>query len=94
MLRVIPKHMYKDVEIGDVRVCGYKSEVMDYSDGLNNPKSDHRHVSLSITTSSGSAYCADFKFTVYGRENLEKMKEAIDFALEIIEEPDKDEENG
>ncbi len=83
MLSEIPKDKYKKVKIGkQVEATGYKSEAYDYVNGLNEPPIlDNDQVDLVIET--GYDRSSDFKFRVHGREDLLKLKEAIDFALEI-----------
>lgn len=84
MIQKIPKDKYKSVEIGEnITATGYKSLIYDYSDGFNNPKLNDNEISLSIVTNSAGP---DFKFTIQGRRNLEKLKESVDFALEIDKE--------
>ena len=82
MLSEIPKDKYKSVKIGkQVEITGYKSETYDYPDGFDNPVLNNDQVSLTIET--GYDRSSDFKFRIHGREDLLKLKEAIDFALEI-----------
>jgi hypothetical protein len=83
MLSEIPKDKYKSVKIGkQVEVTGYKSGTYEYPDGFNKPsKLNNELVSLTIATGYDSS--SDFKFRIHGRKDLLKLKEAIDFALEI-----------
>jgi len=82
MLQTIPKDKYKTVKIGkQVEVTGYKSTTHDYPEGFDSPsKLNNELVSLTIET--GYDRSSDFKFRIHGREDLLKLKEAIDFALE------------
>ncbi len=84
MLSEIPKDKYKRVKIGkQVEVTGYKSESYDYTNGFNKPAIlNNNEVSLVIET--GYDRSSDFKFRIHGREDLLKLKEALDFALEDI----------
>ena len=82
MLRTIPKDKYKSVKIGEqVEVTGFKSETYDYPNGFDKPVLNNEQVSLSINTNYDKA--SQFKFHISGREDLLKLKEAVDFALEI-----------
>ena len=84
MLQTTPKNKYKSVNIGEnVSITGYKSTTCDYSEGLHHAKLNNNQVSLQIRTNHDAS---DFKFEVNGRENLEKLKEIVDFALEIKED--------
>ena len=86
MIRRIPKDKYKRVKIGkNIEAVGYKSETYDYNgeDGFNSPKLNNEAVSLVIRTNYD---VSDFEFRIRDRKNLLKLKEAIDFALEIKEE--------
>lgn len=83
MLSVIPKDKYKSVKIGkQVEVTGYKSITYEYPEGWNSPAIlNNEQVSLTIET--GYDRSSDFRFCIHGREDLLKLKEAIDFALEV-----------
>ena len=84
MLRTIPKDKYKSVKIGkQVDVTGFKSETYEYPDGFDNPVLNNDRVSLTINTNHDKA--SQFKFHISGREDLLKLKEAVDFALEVDE---------
>jgi hypothetical protein len=82
MLRTIPKDKYKSVKIGkQVEVTGFKSETYEYPDGFNKPSVlNNDLVSLTINTNYDAS---EFRFRINGREDLLKLKEAIDFALEV-----------
>lgn len=83
MIHTIPENKYKTVKIGKlVEATGFKSETHEHPDGFNKPsKLNNDMVSLSIKTNYDKS--ADFKFRIHGRKDLLKLKEAIDFALEI-----------
>ncbi len=84
MIRTIPKNKYKLVDIGkNIAATGFKSECYEYPESLNKPVLNNDQISLSIRSGYDTS---DFKFTISGRKNLEKLKEAIDFALEIKED--------
>lgn len=83
MLSEIPKDKYKKVKIGkQVEVTGYKSESYDYTNGHNEPPILNNEL-VSLTIATGYDSSSDFKFRIHGREDLLKLKKAIDFALEI-----------
>ena len=82
MIRRYPEDRYKRVEIGDkVSATGYKSESYHCNDGFDNPKPDNEQIELIIEASS-------FKLSVRGRKKILKLKEVVDFALEIDEKKD------
>ena len=88
MIQIIPKDKLKRIGISkEVEVTGYKSRTYDYSEGLNfKPKIDHDHISLIFKTISSGSTFSDFSLNISGRDAILKLKEAIDFALEIDEE--------
>jgi hypothetical protein len=78
MLENTLENRYKRVALeNNVEVSGYKSRSYFYSEGeFEDGKLNNDIISLIIKDSS-------FKLEVNGRENLLKLKEALDFALEI-----------
>ena len=85
MHQTIPEDKYKRMKIGkNVEATGYKSLIYDYSEGFDSPKINNDLIHLSIKNSQfGSSL---FELDVRGRDSLLKLKEAIDFALEIEDE--------
>jgi hypothetical protein len=88
----MPENKYKRIELSeDMEVTGYKSMTCDYDPEkcpqgkLNNDK-----ISLSIKTIGKEPSFSSFSLDIEGRELLLKLREVIDFALEI----DKEETDG
>jgi hypothetical protein len=85
VVQTIPEDAYKRVKIGDsVEITGFKSRCYSYPDGLNNaPVLNTDQIDLTIKVQDEAS---SFKFDIRGRENLLKLKEALEFALEIEKE--------
>lgn len=77
MIQTIPQDKYKSLTLKELDVCGYKSWCYNYINGHNSePVLDDNEVSVEING-------ACFRLRVSGREEVEKLKEAVDFALEL-----------
>ena len=78
----IPKDKYKKVKIDkSISAIGFRSTSYDFQDKLISD-----NIQLTIQTDT---HDASFKFNIYGRDKVLKLKEAIEFALEIDEEREK-----
>ncbi len=71
--------MYKSFEIEGLRISGYKSDRIRWNKDFVTGKIDPDGVHLSFREGS-------FKFSIGGKENLEKLKDIIEFALKIENE--------
>ena len=85
MYQKIPKDKYKRVKIDDdIDVTGYKSMSYDYDfEKYPTGKIDYNRVNFVIET---KGYRSSFTLSINGRDSLLKLKEALEFALEIEEE--------
>ncbi len=79
MIQTIPENMYESFEIGELRITGYKSGRIKWNKDFVTGKIDPDGVHLSFNEGS-------FSFGIGGKENLEKLKEVIEFALKIENE--------
>jgi len=93
MIRTIPEDKYKSVIVDKcIDITGFKSERYTWPNGHNSPSvldTDAVHLNITSGGKFSSGNSPEFKFVIRGRENLLKLKEAVDFALEIDEEKDK-----
>jgi len=82
MYRKIPKGKVLKAKISDMDVSARKSITPKYNrdSGFLKPTGELDHNDIWITFSGGS-----FSTSVSGRDNLEKLKELIEFALEMPE---------
>ena len=87
-VRRMPKDKWKRVEINkNITVMGLKSMSYDYDlEKYPLGKLNNNEINLSIKTKEmGSS----FNLEIHGRENILKLKEAVDFALEIDKEQEE-----
>jgi len=82
MQRTVPKDKYKRVKIDEaVEATGYKSLSYDHDFSKGNIRGTVNNELCHLSIRSGS-----FELNIRNRTALLKLKEALDFALEIVEE--------
>ena len=91
MLQTIPKDMYKRFEIEGLDISGYKStrnKMIKKKHGGKMSIMEGDEIDLdgaNIIFKENSGY---FSFSISGEENLKKIRELINFVLEIKSERD------
>ena len=75
----IPEEQLKRVKFGNIKVLAYSPPPSDFAEGpYETGEVNPHHMSIDITADGEGS---GFRFDIQGRDNLLKLKEAIDFAL-------------
>lgn len=86
-LQEIPKDQYRTVKLSKtITATGYKSRRFEYSGDLINGECCINPEGVSLIIRTNDVLSANFELTIDNRTALLKLKEAINFALEIEED--------
>ncbi len=87
MYQIIPENMVKSFENGELRICGYKSrrgKMVKVKHGEKISMMEGKEIDPNGAHVSFKE--GHFEFGIGGKENLENLKEIIEFALKIGKE--------
>ena len=92
MIRKVPEDKYKNVKIDEnIEATGYKSLSYSYDFSSSNTHGTINNEQCHLSIKTGYGEGGEFRLEIRNRTALLKLKEALDFALEIDEEEDKNE---